>query len=225
MTLPTTITEDHIEPIQLPDVRRPEQMPSWPEWVASRIGSITIEPRPDKRTGRWRDVATLPVSLSLKAREREALERYVSDIEILCGRTPAVDQEAEQEMLVVLTEMMTTLPSPAQSEFSVEVRGAAFMAALDDLPPWALHSAIWRWNRGDCGTDHRGQLYNYHWCPAPAELRRVALAELARVKRRLHQAELLLRAECRKELDEQYCGDMRERFDELLRILKASSVG
>ena len=54
------------EPIQLPDVRRLEQMPSLPAWVASRIASIKIEMQPDRTTGKWRADPTLPVDLDLE---------------------------------------------------------------------------------------------------------------------------------------------------------------
>jgi len=226
MILPATITEDHLEPIQLPDVRQPERMPCWPAWVALRVDLIKTEDLRDRTTRRWRCTPTLPAHLLLTAREREVLERHVTEIESLCAPPPAGDRGAEQEMLAVLTKMMFTLSSTVQSEISAEARGEAFLEALDDLPAWAVRAGVRRWNRGECGLNERGEVYDYHWCPAPAELRRVALAELKRVKMRAHQAQLLLRAECREEYSDEHCCEMRRRLTDLFqRNLRAPLVG
>jgi hypothetical protein len=167
----------------------------------------------------------LPAHLVLKASEREALERHVQEIEKLCNRTPAADPDIEKEMLAVLAKMMITLHAPAQSELSAEARGEAFLEALEDLPPWAVRAAVRHWNRGACGLNEKGQAYDYHWCPAPAELRRVAVTELNRMKVRAHQVKLLLCAQPREEYGEDHRRKMRERFAELASQLRASLVG
>ena len=71
-------------------------------------------------------------------------------------------------MLIELTKMMLMMPAPTQNEASAEARGEAFLAALEDMPVWAVRSAIRRWYRGDAGTDEPGEPFDYHWCPAPA---------------------------------------------------------
>ena len=99
------------------------------------------------------------------------------------------------------------------------------MCALDDLPPWAVQGAVLRWNRGDCGTDNRGEPYNYHWCPAPAALRRIALSEVACMKRRVREAQLLLRAEPHVEFSDEHCEEMRKRLAQVFSGFKAPPVG
>ncbi|MGE5534106.1 MAG: hypothetical protein ACM3W7_01180 [Acidobacteriota bacterium] len=225
MMLPATVTNDHLERIQLPDVSRPEQTPSWPAWVALRIDSIKTEHLRDTTTGRWKPTPTLPSHLVLKASEREMLELYVEETEKLCNRTPVVDPDATKEMLAVLTKMMITLHASAQSELTAEARGEVFLEALEDLPPWAVRAAVRCWNRGECGRNEKSQNYDYHWCPAPAELRQVALAELNRVKVRAHQAKLLLRAVPREECSDEHRRRMCERLTELSLRLRTSLVG
>jgi hypothetical protein len=225
MPLPAAITEDHLEPIPLPDIRRLEQTPSWPAWVALRIGSLKVQKARDRQTGHWRDLPTLPPSLMPKAAEREVLQQHIAEVEKLCGRTPATDSQAAREMLALLTRLMMTLPAPGQNEFSIELRGEAFMGALEDLPPWALQGAIARWHRGECGADHRGEQYHYHWCPAPAELRRIALLEVGRMRRRVHEAQLLLRAEPHNEFSDEHCQEMRKRLAHVFSGFKAPPVG
>ena len=66
---------------------------------------------------------------------------------------------------------------------------------LDDVPHWAVTSAMRRWNRGNCGYGETGRPYDIHWCPAPAELRRVALAETYKVSARAGILDSLLAAE------------------------------
>jgi len=132
------------------------------------------------------------------------------------ARTPADDPHAEGVMLIDLTNMMLVLPAARQNEVSAEARGEAYLAALDDLPPWALRAAIRRWYRGDAGTDERGDPYDYHWAPAPAELRRIALLELWRVKSRAADLRRLLSAEPLLEYSEEHCHTMRMRLAALM---------
>ncbi|HEY2757791.1 MAG TPA: hypothetical protein VGJ01_18845 [Pseudolabrys sp.] len=61
MSLPPAVV-GQVEQLQLPDVRRPERMPSWPEWVVSHIASLQIEVQPNPKTGKWRPVPTLPAN-------------------------------------------------------------------------------------------------------------------------------------------------------------------
>jgi hypothetical protein len=191
--LPAPLGSTALDRLQLPDIRRPERMPSLPEWVGSRIASLRDEIQPD-RAGKWRQVPTIHNSLILKAVEREAIEDHVTALDRLCDETAANSAAAEAAMLVVVTTMMLVLPTTAQNELSAEARGEAFMAALDDIPVWSVQAAIRRWYRGDCGKDERGRPYDYHWCPAPAELRRIAFIEMWRIKGRSQALLRLLNA-------------------------------
>jgi hypothetical protein len=222
--VPATLELPHPERLRLPDVRRPERMPSLPGWVGSRIASLSDEAQPDQ-TGKWRQVPTIPIRLILKAAEREAIEDHVAALDRLCDETPENSAAAEAAMLVVVTEMMLVLPTTTQNEVSAEVRGEAFLDALDDLTVWAVKAAIRKWNRSDCGRDNQGRLYDYHWCPAPAELRRVAFAQMWHVMSRSRDLRRLLTAEPRIEYSDEHCRAMLERLAGLLPRFRTSSVG
>jgi hypothetical protein len=146
-------------------------------------------------------------------------------LDALSKRTPIKDPQAEQDTLVAVTKMMVALPSMTQNELSAEVRGEAFMAALDDVPAWAVQAAVRRWYRGECGKNAKGEPYDCHWCPAPAELRRIALAEMYPLNERLNTIEGLLRAELRLQYTDEHRRSMCERFAELSRNIRASLVG
>ena len=200
MTLPAEARRP--EPLQLPDVRRLEQMPFLPAWAASRIGSLKTETQPDPATGRWRPTPTLPSNLILRPSEREMVVQHVDELTVLCKQTPAAGNRWLEQTWKALTKMMLTLPSTSQNEISVEARGEAYLIALDDLPAWAAEAAIRRWYRGECGVNQQGKPYDYHWCPAPAELRHIASVDAHRIGRRIHILKQLLLAEPLREFDE-----------------------
>jgi hypothetical protein len=212
--VPATINS--IERIQLPDVRRPDKMPCLPAWVASRVESMKDERQPHPETGKHRTVPTLPLNLILGAPERDEIARHVRELDALCGPTPADDPEAEGAMLIVIAKMMAALPSVAQTEAGGEARGEAYLAALDDLPPWAVSSAMRKWHHGDCGKNNLGKPYDYKWPPAPAELRSIAEVELWRVKARATRLRDLLRAETLIEFSDEHRSAMLARLSTLM---------
>jgi hypothetical protein len=183
------------EPIPLPDVRRPDRMPSLPAWVASRVASTKREWQRSTVDGKYREIPTLPVNLTLNPVERDEITRHVEAINALCLQTPAESDEYEGATLIVLTKLMLALPSASQSDTGVEASGEAYQAALDDVPTWAVSSAVRRWYRGECGENQLGKPYDYRWRPAPADLRRVALAEKWKVLIRGQELQSLLDAE------------------------------
>jgi hypothetical protein len=216
MALPPTPmggVPQHIPPI---DLRRPERMPSLPAWAASRVASIRDEVQPDPATGKYRTAPTLPARLMMSEAERDEVERHVRELEASYGPTPADDPDVEGAMLIALTNLMMVLPAVKQNEASVMARGEAFQAALDDVPLWAVTSAIRRWHRGEGGVNERGQPYDYHWCPAPAELRRITVSEVWRLGERAAVLRKLLRAEPLIELAEEHCHSMRVRLSALM---------
>jgi hypothetical protein len=195
-----------------------------PAWAASRIASLKNESQPDE-TGRWRQVLTIPTSLILKANEREAVEQHVIALDRLCEDTPQRSARAQKAMLVILTQLMWVSPSTTQNELSAEARGAGFMMALDDITVWAVQAAVRNWCRGNCGTDTRGRPYDYRWCPAPAELRRIAFIEMWRIQSRAADLRRLLRAVPRKEYLDEHCRVMREQLITLFPKSRTSPVG
>src|SRR5690349_15135472 len=118
-----------IEPLPLPDPRRPGQMPSLPAWVGSRLASLRAEQQPDQ-TGRYRSVMTLPASLMPSPDQREAIERHAAALAPLLEQTPAANADYEAATLVLVTKLMMALPGARTSEEGAEATGEAYMAAL-----------------------------------------------------------------------------------------------
>ena len=176
-------------------------------------------------TGKYRNTPTLPKSSILRPAERDEIARCVSELTALCGPTPADDVGAAQETLIVVTKMMLVLPAAKQNDVSAEARGEAYMAALDDLPTWAVAAAVRRWYRGECGKNSQGEPYDYHWPPSPADLRAVSLIELWRVKARAEMASRLLTAEPLIEYSDEHRRDMRRKLANLFRNFGTPLVG
>jgi hypothetical protein len=161
-------------------------------------------------------VPTLPSSLILSAAERVETEQHIRALEASYGPVPADHPEMEGVILIELTRLMLALPAAKQNEASVEARGEAYLAALDDMPLWAVRAAIRRWYRGDAGLNERGAPHDYHWCPAPAELRKIAACEIARIRARVADLRRLLRAEPLIEFSGEHCDAMRTRLAKLM---------
>lgn len=203
------------ERIAFPDVRRLDQMPSLPEWVASRVVSMKDECQATLADGKYRTIPTLPANLILNPAERAEIERHSAELDKLCAQTPASDGQWEAATLFIITRLMLALPSSQQNEAGAEALGEAFQVALDDVPTWAVAAAARRWYRGDCGQNELGHSYDYHWRPAPADLRRIALGEKWRVQGRAATLRRLLNAEPLVEFTEDHCAKMRAKFASL----------
>jgi hypothetical protein len=163
-------------------------------------------------------VPTLPSNLTLGPAERAEIERHVLALKVLCEQTPQASADCEAATLVVVTKLMLALPSAQQNDPGAEASGEAFMAALEDIPTWAVAAAVRRWFRGECGENVHGQPYDYRWRPAPADLRRTALTEKFRVYGLVKPLERLLAAETRIEFSEEHRSQMRVRLSSLLKI-------
>lgn len=211
MPLPT-IGAKAPDRLTLPDVRRLDRMPSLPAWVALRVASMKDEQQRSLADGRHRTVPTLPANLILNDAERFEVERHAMELDTLCAQTPIDAAEWEAATLIEITELMLVLPSSQQNETAVEATGKAFQIALDDVATWAVAAAIRRWHRAECGENERGQSYDYHWRPAPAELRRIALIVMWRVKERARILRKLLITEPLIEFSDGHCAQMRARL-------------
>jgi hypothetical protein len=187
-------------------------MPSLPGWVDLRVASMKDEQQRSAADGRHRTVPTLPANLILNDAERAEVERHTVDLEALCAQTPSDAVRWEAATLISITELMFVLPSSQQTEAAVEATGKAFLMALDDIPTWAVNEGIRRWHRSECGENERGQPYDYHWRPAPAELRRIALVEMWRVKGRARILRKLLMCEPLIDFSDEHCSEMRARL-------------
>jgi hypothetical protein len=200
-----------LEPIPLPNIRRPEQIPSYPAWVRSRAAACRNVNQKGPE-GEYRIAPTLPPNLTLAEAQRDAIKRHIGSLKRLLVDTPASSADIENDVLVALTKMMLTLPSMRQSEIGAEARGEAYLAALDDLPKWAIEAAIRCWYRGDAGTDSAGRPFDCHWLPAPADLRYVAARLVGRIKLTAASLQRLLDAEPLIEYSDEDRGAMLKRL-------------
>jgi hypothetical protein len=149
--------------------------------------------------------------LTLSRAERAEVERHVADLDALLDQTPSASATYEEATLVVVTKLMLALPASAQNETGVEATGEAFQMALDDVPTWAVAAAARRWYRGECGEG-----FDYHWRPAPAELRRIAMLEKAKVQHRAATLRKVLAADPVAEFSDAHCAAMLARLSKVV---------
>lgn len=97
---------------------------------------------------------------------RAQIDRHL--VELKAVALAPDDNENRKARLGLVAQMLMAYPVAGTQEAG-RARAEAYLAALDDLPPWAVADAIRRWHRGECGDG-----YNYRWAPAPAELRGIA---------------------------------------------------
>jgi hypothetical protein len=137
---------------------------------------------------------------------------HVEALGKLVERTPTSSADAEAETLVIVTKMLLALPAQRSTEAGNEAKGEAYMAALDDVPPWAVQEAVRKWYRGEHGAD-----YNYRWSPVPADLRKLARSEEWRVRGRMTMLQRLVDAVPLLEFSDEHRQDMVNRVAELLK--------
>ncbi|MDB5594889.1 MAG: hypothetical protein JWM36_1850 [Hyphomicrobiales bacterium] len=162
-----------IEPLVLPDARRPTAMPPLPAWAASRIASVNVV---------WlngKQVSQLPEAMILSDRDREIVASHASHLSKLLDQTPLMSAKAEAETLTIIAKMMQALPGARATEDSAEAKGEAYMAALDDVATWAVREAVRKWYRAESGPK-----FNYSWAPGPGDLRTIAKVAEAHVRYR-----------------------------------------
>src|SRR5437899_9664608 len=105
-----------IEPIPLPDQRRPTRMPSLPGWVTSRVGALAENLQPDPATRSYRDVTVLPAGLMPTTAQRVEMHRHIASLRsLLEEQTPAASENAEKATLVIVTKMLLVLPGQQTS--------------------------------------------------------------------------------------------------------------
>lgn len=97
--------------------------------------------------------------------------------------------DVRREQFGLIAKLLLTYPTANASAETGAARGAAYLDALDDIPPAVLAEAIRRWNRGEAGTEH-----DYRWAPAPAVLRSVCTRLIAPLKDEIAGLETLLSA-------------------------------
>jgi hypothetical protein len=117
-----------IEPLKLPDLARPDRMPSLPAWVASRL-ELLSEVHQNDGTGKHRTMTTLPPDMMLGSSEKKAIAAYAGELGKMLEHTPEKTAAAEAETLVHVTKLMLALPGMRSSETGAEAAGEAYQAA------------------------------------------------------------------------------------------------
>lgn len=135
------------------------------------------------------------------------IEKHVSELDQVLAMTPDEDMSHGELTMMTVTKMMLVLPSRESGDLVGEAKGEAYMAALEDVPSWAVQEAMRRWHRGECGAK-----YDYKWQPAPATLRELALIEVYRVMGIRRQLNELLLAEPLVEFSEDHLAAMKAKL-------------
>ncbi len=104
------------------------------------------------------------------------VENHVAALNAFLAMTPYDDERHGELTLTTVSKMTLVLPSKETGELAAEAKGEAYMAALEDVPSWAVQEAMRRWHRAEYGSRH-----DYKWQPAPATLRELAMIETYRV--------------------------------------------
>lgn len=195
-----------IEPIPLPDVRRPAKLSTLPQWVMQLCSILGKANQPDQ-TGRHREILVLPASHMPTAEQRALIEQHEAALSSVLEMTPYEDERHGEQTMTAVTKMLLVLPSRESGDLMSQAKGEAYMAALDDIPSWAVQEAMRKWYRAECGNEH-----DYKWQPGPATLREIAMIEVYRVKGTRRKLRELLTAEPLREFSSEHMDDMKRRL-------------
>lgn len=141
------------------------------------------------------------------------VEQHISALETVLAMTPYEDIAHGEFTMTAVTKMSLVLPSKESGDLANEAKGEAYMAALEDVPSWAVQEAMRKWHRSEYGSK-----YDYKWQPGPSTLRELAMIETYRVmgvRRRLND---LLLAEPLLEFTAEQEASMKTRVAELLKM-------
>jgi hypothetical protein len=206
-----------IEPILPPDVRRPARLTLLPSWVQRRCDILKKVSQPDQ-SGIHREVSVLPSHLMLAKEQKILIEQHVSALLDALAMKPCEDMRHGELTLTTVTKMTMVLPSKETGDLAGEAKGEAFMAALEDVPSWAVQEAMRKWHRSEYGPRH-----DYKWQPAPATLRELAMIETYRVMAVRRKLNDLLLAEPLLEFSPEREAEMKARIASYLTMNGANS--
>ncbi len=192
-----------IEPIKLPDPRRPGTLPSLPAWVERLNGAVRLELQPVQ--GKFQDLLVLPASLMPSPAQRQMMIDHRDSLRLSLLGTPLDSAVAETKVATAVSKLLTVLAGERKSDLVEEARSEVYLDVLEDVPWWAVDSAVKAWFKHDCGTDERGKPYNYVFAPDPGSLRKIALTFTYPIGARIGAIQRLLDAreyvDCTKELE------------------------
>jgi hypothetical protein len=119
--------------------------------------------------------------------DRSCIRRKIAELRAASEADDGTENRRVRLGLVANLLLASAIPNATQE--AGRARAEAYLLALDDIPPWAIAEAIKRWHRGECGHG-----YNYHWAPAAAELRSLAMEQLRPAKETMAHLEAVLGA-------------------------------
>lgn len=161
-------------------------------------------------------VPVLPKSLILGKEQKMLVEQHVSALTSILSMTPYEDIQNGQLTLSTVTKMTMVLPGREAGDLAGEAKGEAYMAALEDVPSWAVQEAMRKWYRAECGPKH-----DYKWQPGPATLRELAMIETYRVMGVRRKLNDVLAAEPLIEFTAEQEAAMRGKVNEYLKMRSA----
>jgi hypothetical protein len=144
----------------------PAEMLSLPVWAASRIvslGTVKLQGQPE--------TSYLSAGLpELSGQERAEINRRLARLEVILKP----GQQDDRRKLALIARMLLSFPAAGMSEKGAEMRGETYLFVLDDVPAWAVETAVRAWLRGETGIldGLPAESIDYRWAPAPAILRR-----------------------------------------------------
>lgn len=141
------------------------------------------------------------------------IEQHVTNLNAVLAMTPYEDDRHGELTLTTVTKMTLVLPSRETGDLAGEAKGEAYMAALEDVPSWAVQEAMRKWHRSEYGPKH-----DYKWQPAPSTLRELAMIETYRVMGVRRKLNDLLLAEPLIEFTPERQAAMKVRVAELLSL-------
>jgi hypothetical protein len=185
-----------IDPIKLPDPRRPATLPSLPAWAARLSGAVRLELQmtADGKSFEKNDILVLPAELMPSPAQRKAMTAHLDSLRCYLLETPALNVLAETRVATAVSKLLMVLAGERKSDLAEEGRSDVYLDVLDDVPCWAVESAVRAWFKHDCGTDERGRAHDYKWAPDPGTLRKIALREVYAVGARIGTLQRVLDA-------------------------------
>ncbi len=129
----------------------------------------------------------LSAGLTLSTDQRIRISAKIDELEAVSEADAS--PENQKSRLGLVANMLMAYPMAGGSEESGRARAQAYLAAIDDIPPWAIADAIRRWHRGEGLSGS-----NFRFAPAPAELRLAAMHVLQPAKQTIAHLSSLLNA-------------------------------
>jgi hypothetical protein len=159
---------------------------------------------PDGKTFEEQEVLMLPPNQMPTAEHQRMMINHRDSLRSSLLDTPAISVAAETKIATAVSKLLTVLAGERKSDLVEEARSDVYLDVLDDVPWWAVDSAVRAWFRHDCGTDERGRPYDYKWPPDPGTLRKIALKFTFPISARIKTIQRVLAAreyaDCTKQL-------------------------